>query len=224
MTRLFAPGTTPAQKLTRGIGALFIAGGLIYLGLYVVWVETRNLEPVRTNLSLVPGRTTYTFTTNVKYTYLVELQFDDALPRDKMACALGLSSYNYGITNHKVDCSEQPSLFDLQWALSVDSRPVAHFSSDENRSDEAGGPSGFLRYLGSFKGEAGRTYVLTVDVKRDGRALSKRDPLFHVWVAPLYAEGLSVGLIVRFLAAGGSAVIGALFFIASYRKRRTQPP
>lgn len=193
------------SKLTWTALAL-TAVGVLVLGGWVIWVETRIIRPIYLEVSMAPKHVrTPEFRVNLKALYTIVIEAKKTVPYD-LNCLLGMSW-------EPNKCGQQ-SVVKASWVLSSRGQTVAQGSSD----DEKGGfeaTDTVARQIGSFRSERGRRYVLDVDFNTDGRVLAPTHPHLKVEVHPDFYE--ASGLISYFLfwPCVGLAGVGLLLLAAS---------
>jgi hypothetical protein len=162
-------------RISRALACfVWIAVVLIFLG-YGNSANCQNYQTYRRPLidmplSLSVGTVRTTPFQVKKARYAIMIQAEERIPIDKMMCMLGLSigPYDY----HK--CGEP--LLQLEWIVRDGERVVAQGTIHQPDGD-VGATNGYLfKYVGYFKGESKRTYVLEVKFAQDATALNVTNP------------------------------------------------
>ena len=167
------------SRITRlGLASMFL-GVILILWVASLW-KTRVTKPVDMPVSMSPGHIrTQEFKINLEAVYLIEITADqNKIPPETLFCLLGY-------TLRDSQCPNTPSVVEASWALSSDGAVVARGSSKDK--DSGGGSvmsDGIGRAIGTFDGEAGRRYVLDVDVLADGTKLAPGNPRLQVQEFP----------------------------------------
>jgi hypothetical protein len=135
-------------------------------------------------ISMSVGRVrTPEFRVNLEDVYLIEIEAETkAFSSDTVHCLLG-----YKITSHlKEECAEIESAVNASWELRRNDGEIV----DQGTTEGQLGPGGAVtdhtvaRDIGRFDGEAGRSYVLDVDVTSDGTQLNPGHPHLKVVAWP----------------------------------------
>lgn len=117
------------------------------------------------------------------------------IPSETLNCQLGTDVFPDNL------CNSIPSVFPLEWILkSNDILITQHKTSNDDKSEGYTNDT-ISRWIGSFDGQAGKTYNLDIKVLSDGSTLSIAHPMLviqSVDVASMYYKQLYV-LLALFL-------------------------
>ena len=129
-----------------------------------------GLMPVRVPFELREGATrTAEFRAKLDTTYIVMIELERMPPWFDWKCYLGDQSIYSG------QCTGEPSVVDLAWSVTSDGQVVA---SGDTRNRVHGLPwsDTISPVIGRFDGAKGRSYVVHVESRMDGRLLDSGGP------------------------------------------------
>jgi hypothetical protein len=186
---------------TLRVPLLVLLIGVLIIGASFLVAHWYAWTPVSFPIDLQPGiKQSPPFGVNLTTGYVIEFEVERKLPFDKLACSLGDET----AIALKKNCEAVPSLVDFKWSvLSPSGEPVAHGTS----ATEHGGASSeayMSRYIGSFRGEAGREYVVQVELLKDASLLTVTNPRINVRAQTLSQKdhyfiggiGTAIGLVL----------------------------
>lgn len=196
-------------------GLSLVATGFLVVGVRELWEVTRIDHPVSMPVSLGVGEVrTPEFKVSANQNYIIEIETKKRLPFETQCCLMG-------IAGNMFKCNKEP-IIQADWTIWNDRRAVAHGSSrdmdDASFSDETLG-----RYLGYFKGESGKKYILDVSFTKDGAELAVTDPHLNIEVSGMTYEDYAFGDIFIFGVALLIEIVGVILLIfAAIRHWRIQ--
>jgi len=182
------------------IGAAILTGSAFMYARAVAWERDHNPQPLVLPISLAPGTIK---TPGIK----IDLNRD----------------YDIVIDFEGSRLREEPMNIDIAWQLSDGGAMVAQGTSvNKPWQDWAGTVE---RTLGTFIGEAGHRYTLTLQVNPETSPLNHARPILKVQIPRGLWEDYGAGLFIRRLesyAVGlvGLLVVGGSFLSRSWAKRR----
>jgi hypothetical protein len=103
--------------------------------------------------------------------YFIMLQVEKRLPFARLQCMMGMTQSSFD----KESCTKEAPLLRTDWTVWDQDRIVARGSSTLEADAEYTNQYLF-KFLGQFMGEAGKKYVVQVDVTKDGSALDVASP------------------------------------------------
>jgi preprotein translocase subunit Sss1 len=211
----------------RTVGLSLIGVSLIGFASFILWANTRNLEPLKAEIPLSPGEHHYIFRANVRYLHVVELDVASRLPVQQIACSIGVTiGVVTSLSNKLEHCEGYPAPgLHLKWVLMGHTGEIAHSLPDNDYVGSRLGEHEASRFLGSFQITHLGLYDLIVTVNPNTSDLSQYRATLTVSVSPEFSELLSV----IFLLGGGvsilGTIVGLLFLmagIATEREKRTR--
>lgn len=213
------------KRLPRRVwcGIFLLVVGASGYGLWLLWLGMLIGRPVSMPVSLAVGevRTPEFRIYKDKY-YNIDVEVKKLLPLAVLNCMLGISTGPLDRTN----CGKRP-VVQANWALWSGGQLVGHGSADDHRSGGWGNDTVDC-FIGKFKGQSGKNYVLTVSFIEDGSALAVTDPHLKVEVADGYldADEMMQNLVILALV-GLVEVIGMILLVFSgiryWRNRHAAP-
>jgi hypothetical protein len=203
------------------VGLVFVCLGISVYGMWVLWLTTRTERPVNVPISMAVGHIrTNEFKLNMSAPYTIDVEVQKKIPFETLNCLLGMSMAR--ASTDLQDCPDTPPVAKASWVLTSDGKTVARGSSDDYRSGAWGNDS-ISRELGHFQSQAGRRYVLDIEVLADGTVLATGNPRLKVEVHPEVYEGNMVWSAILFLAMGILVLVGAILLAVSFIKNRRAP-
>jgi hypothetical protein len=195
------------------VGTGLILTGVAAICGWALWSETRTWVPVDMPVPLTVGRIqTREFKINQDALYEIGIDAERNIPYQTLNCLLDVEDI------YPERCKDTPSVIRASWVLTSDGAAVAHGSSDEFKG---GGWSVTVeRYIGSFRLEKGKRYVIDVDILTDGTLLRTTHPRLKVGVHPEYYESNMWMTLFVTAFAGVLGIVGtALLLVGLLRKR-----
>lgn len=193
-----------------GLGLIIVAAAA-WSG-WKLWSNSRIWVPANVPISLAMGSRTETgeFTINVSGSYeiAIEVERRPGTSLNELACSIGV-----GPAWPERTCPA-PSSLRASWLLTSNEKLIANGSSDAERGGGTTVDSA-IRSIGSFQGQSGQRYELTVDSIADASNLAVTNPHLKVSVGgTLYEFNLVLG---RYLTLGsfGIAGLGGLLLLIS---------
>jgi hypothetical protein len=163
------------------VGAALIFGAVLNYGRVVAWQASHNPQPLTLPISLVPGT--------------VET------PQIKID-----STADYDIVI-ELDGPHQPTNFDIAWQI-LDSGVVARGTSEGGSLDNWAGI--VERTIGKFRGQAGHSYSLILQIGPNQSRLEAANPVLKVQIPRGLWEDYGAGPATR---KWESVALGALGFL-----------
>ncbi|MGA2086556.1 MAG: hypothetical protein ABSG60_13675 [Terracidiphilus sp.] len=194
-------------------GLSLVATGFLVVGVRELWEATRIDHPVSMPVSLGVGEVrTPEFKVTANQYYEIRIETKKRLPFETQCCLMG-------IAGNMFKCNKE-SVIQADWTVWNDRRAVAHGSSLD--TNDAGFSDKTLeRYLGYFKGESGKKYVLDVNFTKDGTQLAATDPHLNMEVSGMTYEDYVSGFILIFGVALLIEIVGVfLLIVAAIRHSR----
>jgi len=195
-----------------------MCSGLLLLGGWWFYLSTRRCQPIHMPLVTFVGDVrTSDFTVNVTNRYFIELEAQKTIPIERLHCLLGMREPS------AQDCSNLPSVVDVEWTLSSRGGIVQRGSSADSPYGGWSADSVY-RDLGYFNGVAGQTYRLDLHLVTDATQLSVTNPHLRVSITPVFIEAMlfMTGLVV-YPTTGVLLLTGILLLLVSFFRARASP-
>lgn len=206
------------EARTLVVGLILISIGIALYATWALWLYTRVDRPVDIPISMAMGHIkSPILKINRSAPYEIEIEVQKNIPFDTLNCLLGTAMAPRSTALQQ--CPDRPSVVNMSWALTSKGETIARGSSQDRRSGDWSNNS-IARLLGTFQGQRGRSYELSVDVLADGSALSAGDPHLKVEVSSAVYEDDAVGSAILFFAMVALVVLGGVLVLASYIKAR----
>jgi hypothetical protein len=150
-------------------------GGLLYSA-QPQSPDTTPWTPISEPIQLRVGSITAPqFRAERNTTYYIFIESQATIGLHRLECLLGMVDRQ----KHTTSCPDAPEVIDISWSVSQDGHLAAQGSSQST-------PYGYYtadtvaREIGQFQAERGRTYSVTVDVRRNGQELDPTNPKLQV--------------------------------------------
>jgi hypothetical protein len=209
----------PQSSRIKLVGIGFICVGIASYGSGILWFATRADRPVNVPISMAVGHVrTPGFKVNRNAIYTIKIEVKKNIPFDTLNCLLGTAASSTELQ----ECRDRPSVVKASWVLSSDGQTVAHGSTDDYRDGDWRNDS-ISRFLGAFRSQNGRPYVLDLDVLADGSALGAGQPHLKVEVSSAVYETEIVEDAILSFSTMVAVLIGVILLLISFfRNRRTR--
>ena len=195
------------------IGAGLVLMGIAAICSWALWSETRTWVPVDMPVSLTVGHIrTPEFKINQNALYEIAIDAERNLPYQTLNCLLGVEDI------YPERCKDTQSVIRASWVLTSHGASIAHGSSDEFKG--GAWSTTVSRDIGSFRLEAGKRYVLDVDILNDGTLLQATHPRLKVGVHPEYYEGNMVMSLFVTAFGGVLGLIGVVLLLIGLLRKR----
>lgn len=191
--------TTRKMRRTSGVGILCGCVGIA--GLIASYIVSNWYEwtPASFPISLRPGVSkSQSFRLNLTDSYQISLKVKRVVPPERLRCILGIRTGTDSV------CAPNSSVVKIRWSVLASGGLVAYGESEDDVPGTWGDE--VERPLGTFRGEKGAKYVVTIVSVIDGSELDMASPRVVVGVHPIsyksyavVAQGLafvSVGVLV----------------------------